>query len=178
MLETGDVIKQSGKELLGALPKDSKMFQVMNQIMNQIYWVNASLKSISPVNGMVHNVPLTDFDSFEIGEPAPPAPPSPPSIPIPTPQPGTSQTTTKKGRQLLHLAVKSNRLRARWRKKRRMVMVGMKVQVAKRKGSQKKSELAFMNLVTKISTQSTGAIRLISKIQDKHQKGCPYSFYP
>ena len=60
------------------------------------YWVNASLKSISPVNGMVHNVPLTDFDSFEIGEPAPPAPPSPPSIPIPTPQPGTSQTTTRK----------------------------------------------------------------------------------
>ena len=96
MLEAGDVIKQLGKELLCALRKDSKMFQVMNQIMNQIYWVNASLKSISPVNGMVHNVPLTDFDSFEIGEPAPPAPPSPPSIPIPTPQPGTSQTTTKK----------------------------------------------------------------------------------
>ena len=94
MLEAGDVIKQSGKELC-ALPKDSKMFQVMNQLMNQIYWVNASLNSISPVNGMVHNVPLTDFDSFEIGEPAPPAPPSPPSIPIPTPQPGTSQTTTK-----------------------------------------------------------------------------------
>ena len=96
MLEAGDVIKQSGKELLSALPKDSKMFQVMNQIMNQIYRVNASLKSISPVNGMVHNVPLTDFDSFEIGEAAPAAPPSPPSIPIPTPQPGTSQTTTKK----------------------------------------------------------------------------------
>ena len=75
---TGDVIKLSGKELLGALPKDCKMFQVMIQIMKQIYWVNASLKSISPVNGMVHNVPLTDFDSFEIGEPAPPAPPSPP----------------------------------------------------------------------------------------------------
>ena len=67
MLQAGDVIKQSGKELLCVLPKDSKMFQVMNQIMNQIYWVNASLKSISPVNGMVHNVPLTDFDSFEIG---------------------------------------------------------------------------------------------------------------
>ena len=99
MLEAGDVIKQLGKELLCVLPKDSKMFQVMNQIMNQIYWVNASLKSISPVNGRVHNVPLSDFDSFEIGEPAPPAapaPPSPPSIAIPTPQPGTSQTTTKK----------------------------------------------------------------------------------
>ena len=96
MLEAGDVIKQSGKELLCALPKDSKMFQVINQIMNQIYWFNASLKSISPVNGMVHNVPLSDFDSFEIGEPAPPAPPSQPSIPIPTPQPGTSQTATEK----------------------------------------------------------------------------------
>ena len=58
MLEAGDVIKQLGKDLLCVLPKDSKMFQVMNQIMNQIYWVNASLKSISPVNGMVHNVPL------------------------------------------------------------------------------------------------------------------------
>ena len=46
MLEAGDVIKQLGRELLCALPKDSKMFQVMNQI----YWVNASLKSISPVN--------------------------------------------------------------------------------------------------------------------------------
>ena len=90
MLEAGDVIKQSGKELLCVLPNDSKMFLVMNQI----YWVNASLKSISPVNGMVHNVPLPDFDSFEIGEPAPSAPPSPPSIPIPTPQPSTSQTTT------------------------------------------------------------------------------------
>ena len=38
MLEAGDVIKQLGKELLCALLKDSKMFQVMNQI----YWVNAS----------------------------------------------------------------------------------------------------------------------------------------
>ena len=64
MLEAGDVIKQSGKELLCTLRKDSKMFQVMNQIMNQIYWVNASLKSISPVNGMVHNVALTDFEFF------------------------------------------------------------------------------------------------------------------
>ena len=62
MLEAGDVIKQLGKELLCALPKDSKMFQVLNQIMNQIYLVNASLKSISPVNGMVHKVPLSDFD--------------------------------------------------------------------------------------------------------------------
>ena len=45
---------------------------------------------------MVHNVPLSHFYFFEIGEPAPPAPPSPPSIPIPIPLPGTSQATTKK----------------------------------------------------------------------------------
>ena len=66
MLEAGVVIKQFGKELLSALPKDSKMFQVCNNIMNQIYWVNASLKSISPVNEMVHNVPVSDFDAFEM----------------------------------------------------------------------------------------------------------------
>ena len=45
---------------------------------------------------MAHSVPLSDFDAFEIGEPAPAAAPSPPSIPIPVPQPGTSQPQTKK----------------------------------------------------------------------------------
>ena len=62
--------------------------------MNQIYWVNASLKSVSPINGMAYSVPVSDFDAFGIGEPAPAALPSPPSIPIP--QPGTSQTQPKK----------------------------------------------------------------------------------
>ena len=99
--------------------------------MNQIYWVNASLKSVSPINGVAHCVKVSDFDTFDTGEPAPAAPPSPPSIPIPVPQPGTSQTQPKKGRLLLHLAASS-----RWRpnrknrkRERRMIMEGMKVQV-------------------------------------------------
>ena len=64
--------------------------------MNQIYWVNASLKSVSPINGLAHSVPVSDFDAFDIGEPVPAALESPPSIPIPVPQPGTSQTQSKK----------------------------------------------------------------------------------
>ena len=60
-----------------------------------MYWVNASLKSVSPINGLAHSVPVSDFDAFDIGEPAPAAPPSPPSIPIPVPQPGTSQTQSE-----------------------------------------------------------------------------------
>ena len=81
MLEAGEVLKKSGKEFLSALPKDSNMFKVCNNIMNQIYWVNASLKSVSPINGIAHCVKVSDFDAFDIGEPAPAAPPSPPSIP-------------------------------------------------------------------------------------------------
>ena len=96
MLEAGKVIKQSGKEFLSVLPRDSNIFTVCNNIMNQIYWVNASLKSVSPINGMAHSVPVSDFDAFDIGEPAPAALPSPPSIPIPVPQPGISQTQPKK----------------------------------------------------------------------------------
>ena len=95
MIEVREVIKQSGKEFLSALPRDSSMFMVCNNIMNQIYWVNASLKSVSPINGMAHSVPVSDFDAFEKGEPASAAPPSPPSIPIPVPQPGTSQSQPK-----------------------------------------------------------------------------------
>ena len=53
MLEAADVLKQSGKEFLSAVPKDHKMFEATVQVMNHIYWVNASLKSLSPVNGMV-----------------------------------------------------------------------------------------------------------------------------
>ena len=95
MLEAGEVIKQSGKEFLSALPKGSNMFTVCNNIMNQVYWVNTSLKSASPINGMAHSVPVSDFDAFEISEPAPAAAPSPPSIPISVPQPGTSQPQPK-----------------------------------------------------------------------------------
>ena len=96
MLEEGKVLKQSGKEFLSALPNHTKMFTVCNNIMNQIYWVNASLKSVSPINGLAHSVPVSDFDAFDKGEPTPAAPTSPPSIPIPVPQPGTSQTQSKK----------------------------------------------------------------------------------
>ena len=97
MLEAGEFIKQSGKEFLSALPKDSKMFTVCNNIMNQIYWVNASLKSVSPINGMTHSVPVSDFDAFDIGAPA--APPSAPPIPVPSPEPGTSHQTQPKKRK-------------------------------------------------------------------------------
>ena len=45
---------------------------------------------------MTHSVPVSDFDAFDIGEPAPVALPSPPSILIPVPQPGTSQTQPQK----------------------------------------------------------------------------------
>ena len=65
MLEAGEVIKQSGKEFLSVLPRNSNMFTVCNNIMNQIYWVNASLKSVSPINGMAHSVPVSDFDAFD-----------------------------------------------------------------------------------------------------------------
>ena len=106
MLEAGEVLKQSGKDFLSALPKDTKMFTVCNNIMNKIYWVTASLKSVSSINSLGHSVPVPDFDAFDTGEPAPAAPPSPPSIPIPVPQPGTSQTESR-GRLLLHLAASS-----------------------------------------------------------------------
>ena len=95
MLEAGEVIKQSGKEFLSMFPRDSNMFTV-NNIMNQIYWVNASLKSVSSINGMAHSVPVSDFDAFDTGEPAPAALPSPPPIPIPVLQPWTSQTQPKR----------------------------------------------------------------------------------
>ena len=58
MLEAEEVIKQPGKEFLSVLPRDSNMFTVCNNIMNQIYWVNASLKSVSQINGMAHSVPV------------------------------------------------------------------------------------------------------------------------
>ena len=90
MLEAADVLKQSGKEFLSAVPKDHKMFAATAQVMNHIYWVNASLKSLSPVNGMVQHVPISDFDCFDVGTPAPPVPPSPPSLPPPAAQPGPS----------------------------------------------------------------------------------------
>ena len=120
--------------------------------MNQIYWVNASLKSVSPINGMAYSVPVTDFDAFDIGEPAPAALPSPPSIPIPLPQPGTSQTQPEKRSLLLHVAASSRWRPKRKNRNRRMMMEGMKVQVPKRKSLPKNKELVFMNPVTSFVT--------------------------
>ena len=37
MLEAGEVIKQSGKEFLSALPMDSNMFTVCNNILNECH---------------------------------------------------------------------------------------------------------------------------------------------
>ena len=93
--EAADVLKQSGKEFLSAVPKDHKMFEATAQVLNHIYLVNASLKSLSPVNGMVQHVPISDFDCFDVGTPAPPAP-SPPSLPHPAAQPWPSGLQKKR----------------------------------------------------------------------------------
>ena len=177
MLEAGDVIKQSGKELLCVLPKDSKMFQVMNQIMNQIYWVNASLKFISPVNGMVHNVPLTAFDSFEIGEPAPPAPPSPPSIPIPTPQPGTSQTTTKKRKATAAFGSEKEQMGGQVEEEEEEDGDGGDEGAGgKKKRFTKEIRTGIYEPCNKDIYTEYRCIRLISKIQDTTPKGVPLQF--
>ena len=69
MLEAADVLKSSGKELLALVPKDSKFGDVSNKIQNAIYWVNASLKSLCPFNGHAAEVPVSDFDIPQFGEP-------------------------------------------------------------------------------------------------------------
>ena len=69
ILEVADVLKFSGKELLALVPKDSKFGDVSNKIQNAIYWVNASLKSLCPLNGHVAEVPVSDFDIPQFGEP-------------------------------------------------------------------------------------------------------------
>ena len=147
MLEAADVLKQSGKEFLSAVPKDHQMFEATAQVMNHIYWVNGSLKSLSPVNGMVQHVPISDFDCFDVGTPAPPAPPSPPSLPPPCCS-TWAQWSSKRELQLLPLAVQSSRnsnlklltlwiQRSNRRRKRMMVMAGMKGQEKRKEDSQK-----------------------------------------
>ena len=69
MLEAADVLKSSGKELLCLLPRDSQFMQTTNKIQNATYWLNASLKSLSPCNGHVTEIPVSDFDVPEFGEP-------------------------------------------------------------------------------------------------------------
>ena len=68
MLEAADVLKSSGKELLCLLPRDSQFMQTANKIQNAIYWLNASLKSLSPYNGHVTQIPVSDFDVPQFGE--------------------------------------------------------------------------------------------------------------
>ena len=53
MLEAADVLKSSGKELLSLVPRESKFADATNKIQNAIYWLNASLKALSPCNGHV-----------------------------------------------------------------------------------------------------------------------------
>ena len=68
MLEAADVLKSSGKELC-LLPRDFQFMQTTNKIQNAIYWLNASLKSLSPCNGHVTEIPVSDFDIPEFGQP-------------------------------------------------------------------------------------------------------------
>ena len=69
MLEAAEVLKSSGKELLSLVPRDSKLMQTTNKIQNAIYWLNASLKALSPCNWHVTEIPVSDFDVPQFGEP-------------------------------------------------------------------------------------------------------------
>ena len=42
--------------------------QTTNKIQNAIYWLNPSLKSLSPCNGHVTEIAVSDFDVPEFGE--------------------------------------------------------------------------------------------------------------
>ena len=70
MLEAADVLKSSGKELYSLVPRESKFADATNKIQNAIYWLNASLKALSPCNGHVTEIPVSDFDVPQFGEPA------------------------------------------------------------------------------------------------------------
>ena len=69
MLEAADVLKFSGKELLSLVPRESKFADATNKIQNAIYWLNASVKALSPCNGHVTEIPFSDFDVPQFGEP-------------------------------------------------------------------------------------------------------------
>ena len=69
MLEAADVLKSSGKELLSLVPGESKFADATNKIQNAIYWLNASLKALSPCNGHVTEIPVSDLDVPQFGEP-------------------------------------------------------------------------------------------------------------
>ena len=69
MLEAADVLKSSGKELLSLVSRESKFADAANKIQNAVYWLNASLKALSPCNGHVTEIPVSDFDVPQFGEP-------------------------------------------------------------------------------------------------------------
>ena len=43
--------------------------ETTKKIQNAIYWLNASLKSLSPYNGHVTEIPVSDFDVPEFAKP-------------------------------------------------------------------------------------------------------------
>ena len=69
MLEAADVLKSSGKELLSLVPRDYRFMETRNKIQNAIYWLNASLKALFSCNGHVTEIPVSDFDVPQFGEP-------------------------------------------------------------------------------------------------------------
>ena len=69
MLEAADVFISSGKELLSLVPRESKFADATNKIQNATYWLNASLKALSPCNGHVTETPFSDIDVPQFGEP-------------------------------------------------------------------------------------------------------------
>ena len=74
MLEAANVLKSSGKELLALVPRESKFADATNKIQNAIYWLNASLKSLSPCNGHATQVAVAgsvNVDDLENVDPDP-----------------------------------------------------------------------------------------------------------
>ena len=69
MLEAADILKSFGKELLCLVPRDSMFMQTTNKIQNAMYWLNASLRALPLCNGQVTEIPVSDFDVPQFGEP-------------------------------------------------------------------------------------------------------------
>ena len=84
MLEAAEVLKSFGKELLSLVPRDSKFMETTNKMQKAIYWLNASLKSLPPCNGHATQVPVSDFDIPEFGEPVFTQQQEQPPLPLPS----------------------------------------------------------------------------------------------
>ena len=67
MLETAEVLKSCCP--LSLIPRDSKFMQTTTKIQNAIYWLNASLKALSPCNVHFTEIPVIDFDVPQFDEP-------------------------------------------------------------------------------------------------------------